>query len=402
MLRVIEGAGVLLLLSVFFAYLLAPALPPVRRRIRIGRRRRPISDAAAIFLLYLVTFAPAAVLWRTSAAAVKGWIDVTAPATVDRLFAGESTTALDAAFAPLPGALRTPLTRAGVRIADAIEHSTRSTLAELIVASRFAAWLGIAPIVAFLLLTGAPAFGRSALRVLPRGHLQWRFEEYLRDVNSALAGYVRAQSAAGIIVGAICVIGFLLIGIPSAVSLGVLAGILELVPAIGPLTVLLIATAQGERVVVLVLFLALLRAVQDYVVYPRLIRHGMHLSTVAVILTVWTGAVLAGAAGVIVAIPAAGFLSVSMRHWREYREIERLVDAVSLTAMTERPPDPLCPTCGAPLVHVETVISSGAFRTQAASMPQIPIHFYDCASCNSCWKLGERLLPDPVRQILRE
>jgi len=48
-----------------------------------------------------------------------------------------------------------------------------------------------------------------------------------------------------------------------------------------------------------------------------------------VILTIWLGAVLAGAAGVIIAIPVAGFLSVSVRHWREYREIERLVRAAA-------------------------------------------------------------------------
>jgi predicted PurR-regulated permease PerM len=51
----------------------------------------------------------------------------------------------------------------------------------------------------------------------------------------------------------------------------------------------------------------------------------MHLSTLAVILTVWTGAALAQAPGVILAIPVAGCLSVSVRHWREYREIERLL-----------------------------------------------------------------------------
>jgi predicted PurR-regulated permease PerM len=44
-----------------------------------------------------------------------------------------------------------------------------------------------------------------------------------------------------------------------------------------------------------------------------------------VIIAVWCGAALDGAAGVILAIPVAGFLSVSLRHWREYREIERLV-----------------------------------------------------------------------------
>ena len=334
MLRLIEGAGVLLLLSVFFAYLLAPALPPIRRRIRIGRRQRPISDAAAILLLYIVIFIPGALLWRRAEPAVKHWIAVTAPATVDRLFTGGSAAAVEAAFAPLPASLRTTLTRTSARAAAAIEHSTRATLAELITAARYARWLAVTPIVAFLLLTTAPAFQRSALRVLPHGHLQWRLEEYLRDVNSALAGYVRAQVAAGLIVGVICVVGFLTIGMPSPIALGVLAGILELVPAIGPLAVLLIATAQVEGVVALVVFLALLRIVQDYVVYPRLIRHGMHLSTLAVILTVWTGAVIAGAAGVVIAIPVAGCISVSLRHWREYREIERLLETAKAVRVT--------------------------------------------------------------------
>lgn len=70
--------------------------------------------------------------------------------------------------------------------------------------------------------------------------------------------------------------------------------------------------------------------------------------------------------------------------------------------MTERPPDPTCPSCGATLAYVDTEISSGAFRTQAASMPQIPIHKYDCPACSTRWKLGQRLLPDPVRQILKD
>jgi predicted PurR-regulated permease PerM len=79
-------------------------------------------------------------------------------------------------------------------------------------------------------------------------------------------------------------------------------------------------------------FLAALRIIQDYVVYPRLIRRGMHLSTLAVIFTVWLGGVLAQAPGVLIAIPVAGFLSVSIRHWREYREIERLVKVAAIEA----------------------------------------------------------------------
>lgn len=326
--RVIEGGGVLLLLSAFFAYVLAPAVAGVRRRVRFGRRGRPVSDATAIALIYAVIFVPAALVWRGSADRVSHWVHVTAPEAVDHLFNSGEFAPLTRmiAHAPLPGRARTALASRVDRGIRYIERETRQTLDDLLTAAPYAAWLAVAPVLAFLLLTGAPSFQRSTLRVLPHGHLQWRGEEYLRDVNSALAGYVRAQTAAGLIVGAVCVGGFVLLGVPNAVSMGVAAGILELVPAIGPLTALIMAVAQaGHRAILVIVFLGTLRIVQDYVVYPRLVRRGMHLSTPAVIVTIWIGAALAGAAGVILALPVAGFWSVSLRHWREYRDIERLV-----------------------------------------------------------------------------
>lgn len=68
---------------------------------------------------------------------------------------------------------------------------------------------------------------------------------------------------------------------------------------------------------------------------------------------------------------------------------------------SDRPPDPSCPSCRAKLTYVDTEVGSGAFRTQAAAMPQIQIHYYDCAGCDTCWKFGTKLLPDPIRQILK-
>ena len=65
----------------------------------------------------------------------------------------------------------------------------------------------------------------------------------------------------------------------------------------------------------------------------------------------------------------------------------------------DRAPNPQCPHCGATLAYVDSEISSGAFRPQAAAMPQLTIHYYDCSVCNTCWKFGTKLLPDPIRQI---
>jgi len=328
MLRAIEGIGVLLLLSVFFAYLLAPAAAGVRRRVRTRDRNRPISRAAALGLLYGVLLVPAALAWRFSGDAIAHWVHVTAPDAVDRLFSGANSRAVDRAImrSPLPASTRLVL-RERVELAIRyVEREARSTLHDLIDAAPLAPWLAVAPILAFVLLTVAPGFQRSALRILPHGHLQWRAEEYVRDVNSALAGYVRAQTAAGVIVGAISVAGFALLKVPSAVSLGVAGGVLELIPALGPMTAFLVAITQaGDRLLAVIMFLAALRLVQDYVIYPRLVRRGMNLSTISVILTIWAGAVLGGAAGVVLAIPVAGFLTVSFRHWREYRQLKRLV-----------------------------------------------------------------------------
>jgi predicted PurR-regulated permease PerM len=328
MVEALQGGAVLVLLSVFFAHMLAPVVAAMRRRVRIGPRQRPISRPVAIILIYLVVFVPGALAWRGSKVNAVHWVHVTAPHTVERLFTGGNFAPFERMIgrAPVSAIARRGLVVRLGQIISYVEQEVRATLNELIAAAKYAEWLAVAPVLAFLLLTGAPGFRRSTLRVLPHGHLQWRAEEYLRDVNSALAGYVRAQVAAAIIVGFVCVAGFALLGLQSAVSLGVAAGVLELVPAIGPLTVLIVAGSQaGDRVLGVIAFLGALRVVQDYAIYPRLIRHGMHMPTLAVILTIWIGAAVAGAAGVILAIPVAGFLSVSWRHWREYREIERLL-----------------------------------------------------------------------------
>jgi predicted PurR-regulated permease PerM len=328
MVRFIQGFGVLLLLSVFFAYILAPAVAAVRRRVRLGRRQRPISSAAAILLIYVAILLPALLLWRGARGPLAHWVNVTAPAAINHLFSGGRIEPLDRLISgsPLPDGAKATLQRGSARAAAALEHETRSTLAECLAAARYAAWLVVAPVIAFLLLTAVPIFERSALRVLPRGHVQWRAEEFIRDVNSALAGYVRAQLAAALIVGAISAAAFVLLRVPGGVALGVTAGVLELVPGIGPLIMVLVACSQAEdHLLAVLLFLGTLRVLQDYVIYPRLIRRGMHLSTPAVILTIWCGATLAGAPGVILAIPVAGFVSVSLRHWREYRDIEQLV-----------------------------------------------------------------------------
>jgi predicted PurR-regulated permease PerM len=245
MVRAIQGIGVLLLLSAFFAYVLAPAVAGLRRRVRIGRRKRPLSRASALLVLYAVLFAPAALVWRVSADRVTEWVRVTAPASVDRLFGRNDFGALDRLIAhlPFPPASRPALRQRLEAAIGYLEREVRGTLDDLIAAAPHAAWLLVVPVVAFLLLTLAPGFRRSTLRVLPHGHLNGALKS-ISGTSTARWPATCAPRQPPASSSACC--AWLVsrwLQLPQRCR-GVTAGVLELVPAIGPLTAMLVAATQ--------------------------------------------------------------------------------------------------------------------------------------------------------------
>jgi predicted PurR-regulated permease PerM len=106
------------------------------------------------------------------------------------------------------------------------------------------------------------------------------------------------------------------------------------VPLVGPLTVAILAlvlallhSGFGMALVVL-LFLGVLRIVEDYVIYPRIIGTGIHLHPLAVILAILAGAEIAGIAGIFLAIPVIAVLTVSYKHWLEHRGSETIAEVL--------------------------------------------------------------------------
>ncbi|HEY6220965.1 MAG TPA: AI-2E family transporter, partial [Candidatus Eisenbacteria bacterium] len=188
-------------------------------------------------------------------------------------------------------------------------------------------WLVLVPIFALFLLKDAEVFLSAALQMVPRGRLRGRGHDLFQDINNTLAAYVRAQLIACLIIGVACTVGFTLIGVPYAVVLGILAGLLEFIPLAGPLAIGALAVVfagfhSGGQAGATLLFLVVLRIVEDYVIYPRIIGKGIHLHPLAVILAILCGAELGGVPGIFLSIPVVAVLSVAYRHWREHRAEE--------------------------------------------------------------------------------
>jgi predicted PurR-regulated permease PerM len=247
----------------------------------------------------------------------------------------------------MPGPLLDAINGAIPRVIENVSLTVSAVLAIIAGWVIYLPWLVLIPILSFFFLKDAETFRRSALQMLPRGRWRWRGDEFFQDINSTLAAYIRAQLTACLFIGIVCALGFTILGLPSPLVLGVIAGICEFVPLVGPLLVAIVAALLamlhgGSFSAFMVLaFLAVLRIVQDYVVYPRLIGQGIHLHPLAVIIAILSGAELAGVAGIFLAIPIVAILTVSYRHWLEHRGSEGLADLLEPTTVGSVPTNDL-------------------------------------------------------------
>lgn len=319
----------MIVLAVFFAYLINPLVDLIQRPFADQTWGRIMPRALAIALSFVIVFSVLAV--------AVFWL---APQVSDQ--AKAFVTNIPSYAASVQAAIADMNLRLDrMRISDSVQTQINeringfldsagtfmTTLVGLsvIAALTYLPWLILVPILAFFFLKDAHLFRVGVLRVLPVGEWRSRIESIMTDVNATLTAYTRAQLISCVMIGIICTIGFYLLGNRYALLLGILAGILELIPIIGPLTIGIIATAvaglQGAwSALATATFLGVLRIVQDYAVYPRIIREGIHLHPLAVILSVLAGEQVAGIPGVFIAIPLVALLTVLYKHVLEHTD----------------------------------------------------------------------------------
>ena len=331
----LTGVILLLVLSIFFAYFVSPLVEFLRRPIRLGKRQVALPRTAAIAVAYL-TIITVIVLGVYLLAPRLGsqFPEFTEQARGYWTAVGDKTQGLVEYFRThrMPGPLLDAINKAIPSVIEKVSLTASEVLGSMAGWLIYIPWLILIPILSFFFLKDADTFRRSALQMLPKGRWRWRGDEFFQDINSTLAAYIRAQLTACLFIGVICALGFTLLGLPSPLVLGLIAGIFEFVPLVGPLAIALVAAlaamlhAGPFSAFIVLLFLAVLRIVQDYVVYPRLIGQGIHLHPLSVIIAILSGAELAGVAGIFLAIPVVAILTVSYRHWLEHRGSEGLAD----------------------------------------------------------------------------
>jgi len=133
-------------------------------------------------------------------------------------------------------------------------------------------------------------------------------------IDAKLGAFVRGEVLLIAFVATIVSLAFWLIGEPYWLLLGIFAGVLEIVPVIGPMLAGGVAIGVGLTVswhVALAAGLAVLivRLLEDYLVLPRVLGHAVGLSPLLVLVSVLATAILFGGFAVLLAIPIAAVLA---------------------------------------------------------------------------------------------
>jgi len=133
-------------------------------------------------------------------------------------------------------------------------------------------------------------------------------------IDLKLGAYVRGQALLIVAVGTVLSLAFWAIGLPYWLLVGAFAGIVEIVPVIGPLLAGAVAVGIGLTVswqlgLAAGLIVLVVRLLEDYIVIPRVLGDAVGLSPLLVLFSITSTALLFGEFAVLLAIPIAAVLA---------------------------------------------------------------------------------------------
>ena len=307
------------LFAIFFAYLMSPLVNRLENLLR-GR----VAAIAVIYLMLLVLVVLFFVVVGPKVTREGARLGQSLPALLTQLSSGQIATQLGAehgwndkstklAQSFLAGhsdQITELAQRIGLRVADVAKQ----------------AWLFfVVPLLSIFFLKDGRSFSDFLLATIQSRPQREFLENVLNDLNQMLAHFIRAQLTLAALTLVMYSAFLGIMGVPYALVLGTLGGVLEFIPVVGPLAAALVIVSVAlllsyQHWLILIIFLGIWRLLQDYVSSPRIMGESMELHPLAAIFGVMAGGEVAGILGIYLSIPVMASLRIVLRRWRLYSE----------------------------------------------------------------------------------
>lgn len=178
----------------------------------------------------------------------------------------------------------------------------------------------IVPVLAFYLLRDFDLMVAKVLELVPPRRRP-QVSQLAREVDEVVGQFLRGQLTVMVLLAILYAVGYTLVGVPLAVPIGMVGGLLSFIPYVGSgvaltlglLMVTLHFTAWSQLLLVLAVY-GVVQLLEGLVVTPRVVGDKLGISPPWVLIALMAGAELYGLLGVMFALPAAAVLKVFLGH----------------------------------------------------------------------------------------
>jgi predicted PurR-regulated permease PerM len=186
----------------------------------------------------------------------------------------------------------------------------------------------LTPVTAFHVLRDWKKLTKTVDQLIPRKYYAV-VREQMSEIDSTLSGFVRGQASVCLILGAIYSTGLALNGLKYGITVGIIAGVLTIVPYVGTVfgwvASFILACVQFDgdwlRIGLVMAVFLVGHFFEAYILTPRLVGHRVRLHPIWVLFALIAGLKLMGFTGVLIAVPTAAVIGVLIRFGvREYKD----------------------------------------------------------------------------------
>ncbi len=177
----------------------------------------------------------------------------------------------------------------------------------------------------FLFDDSIAKYWRGILDAFTSAQTRAKMSAFASDANRVFSGYIRGQSMDALLVGVMVSIAMLLARIPYALVIGILTGIGNLVPYVGPVvgfgSLIIVSLAEGSitKLIIGVAILAVVMFIDGNVINPRMLSSNVEVHPVLVIIALLAGGKVGGVVGMLIAVPVAALLKLQFEKYVDRR-----------------------------------------------------------------------------------
>jgi predicted PurR-regulated permease PerM len=177
----------------------------------------------------------------------------------------------------------------------------------------------IIPVLAFYWTLDGPRTIQSFLLMLPLENRD-AIRELITAMENKVGSFVAGQGILCLAIGVMALISYMLIGLPNALVLALMAGVLEAVPMLGPMLgampAALVALSMGpDKLLWVIAASIIIQQLENNLLVPRVMRRAVGVNPFVTLLAIFAFSSLFGIAGALMAIPIAAILQLLLDHF---------------------------------------------------------------------------------------